>query len=111
MRLGPKRPPIAAHAIARDGVVQIDGRVVTDATTDWAPPPDVLTVPTAERWQAVRVPGPPTTTNVRAFPLAERTMLREGRSPQQGSTRGRAASTSAWPRRASRRSRPRRAAA
>ena len=78
VRLGPKRPPIAAQAIVRDGVVHIDGRAVVDATTDWATTPDVLTVPTAERWQAVRVPGPPTTTSVRAFPLAERTMLREG---------------------------------
>jgi aerobic-type carbon monoxide dehydrogenase small subunit (CoxS/CutS family) len=77
VRLGPKRPPIAAHAVARDGVVHIDGRAVTDATTDWAATPDALTVPAAEQWQAVRVPGPPTTTNVRAFPLAERTMLRE----------------------------------
>jgi len=77
VRLGPKRPPVAATAVARDGVVHVDGRVLADTATGWPTAPDVLTVPLDERWQAVRAPGPPTTTNVRAFPLAERTMLRE----------------------------------
>ncbi|HEV2310450.1 MAG TPA: molybdopterin cofactor-binding domain-containing protein, partial [Acidimicrobiia bacterium] len=58
-------------------VVHIDGRVVGDTTAGWPTTRDALTVPLTERWEAVRVPGPATTTSVRAFPLAERTMLRE----------------------------------
>jgi len=76
VRLGPKRPPIAATAVWRDGAVRVDGRVVAD-TTSWAPEPPVSTVPLEEHWRGVTAPGPPTTTNVRAFPLAERTVLRE----------------------------------
>ncbi len=76
MRLGPKRPPIAATAVLRGGVVVLEGRVVAETTT-WPPAPAVLTVPVEERWEAVTVPGPSTTTALRAFPLAEQTLLRE----------------------------------
>ena len=76
VRLGPKRPPIAATAVLRDGAVVLEGRVVAETTT-WPPAPAVLTVPVEERWEAVTVPGPSTTTALRAFPLAEQTLLRE----------------------------------
>jgi len=76
VRLGPKRPPIAATAVLRGGAVVLEGRVVAETTT-WPPAPAVLTVPVEERWEAVTVPGPSTTTALRAFPLAEQTLLRE----------------------------------
>ncbi len=76
VRLGPKRPPIAATAVVRDGEVRLDGRVV-GVTLGWAASPPVVTLPVRERWKPAPVPGPPTSPALRAFPLAERTVLRE----------------------------------
>jgi aerobic-type carbon monoxide dehydrogenase small subunit (CoxS/CutS family) len=77
VRLGPKRPPIAATAVVRDGAVFIDGSYAA-APSAWPPAPDVVTLPVREHWASVPCPGPPTDPGLRAFPLAERTVLREG---------------------------------
>ena len=83
VRLGPKRPPIAATAVFRDEVLAIHGRVV-GPSADWAPDPAVTRGVAQERWDAVTVPGPPTSGLLRAFPLAERTVLREGALTEAG---------------------------
>jgi aerobic-type carbon monoxide dehydrogenase small subunit (CoxS/CutS family) len=77
VRLGPKRPPIAATAVLRDGRVVIDGVVVGAV----APPGDAMCVYDLgidESWSTTTVPGPPTSSRLRAWPLAERTLLVEG---------------------------------
>jgi xanthine dehydrogenase small subunit len=83
VRLGPKRPPIAATAVVRDGELSIEGRVV-GLSAGWAPDPAVTRGAAHERWDAVTVPGPPTSGSLRAFPLAERTVLREGAMTEAG---------------------------
>ncbi len=55
VRLGPKRPPIAASAVWRDGRLELVERRVPPGT-----------------------PGPLTDPGIRAFPFAEHTVLREG---------------------------------
>jgi CO/xanthine dehydrogenase Mo-binding subunit len=75
VRLGPKRPPISANAIWRDGGVVIVGTAVRVA-----PPP----MPASYRcgidatWTAVDVAGPHVGGELRAFGLAEQAVLVEG---------------------------------
>ena len=78
VRLGPKRPPIAASARYDDGTVTITGEVVGAvdpfvATIEWA-----YRVDEAGEWSSVRVPGPATSSAFRAVGLAERAVLIEG---------------------------------
>ena len=77
VRLGPKRPPIAAVAVARDGVVEIDGVVVRGAGAPrvWPAPADVEV---RARWTEVDVPGPPVSADLRAVGLAEQALLVAG---------------------------------
>jgi hypothetical protein len=74
VRLGPKRPPIAAGAVRRDGRIEIRG------TTLLAPlrfeSPYALEVDAA--WDVVTAPGPPVANALRATGLAEHTVLVEG---------------------------------
>jgi hypothetical protein len=72
VRLGPKRPPIAAVAVARDGVVHIDGVIAAGAG---APP----AIPGVEaRWREVDIAGPPVSLALRAAGVAEQWMLAAG---------------------------------
>jgi xanthine dehydrogenase small subunit len=77
VRLGPKRPPIAAVAVERDGVVEIDGVVVRGAG-----PPRVWPAPSGievrARWTEVDVPGPPVSADLRVVGLAEQAVLVAG---------------------------------
>jgi xanthine dehydrogenase small subunit len=77
VRLGPKRPPIAAVAVACDGVVEIDGVVVRGAGE-----PRVWPVPVGievrARWTEVDAPGPPVGADLRAVGLAEQAILVAG---------------------------------
>ncbi len=77
VRLGPKRPPIAAVAVARDSVVEIDGVVARGAHE-----PRVWPVPAGvevrARWTEVDVPGPPVSADLRAVGLAEQALLVAG---------------------------------
>jgi aerobic-type carbon monoxide dehydrogenase small subunit (CoxS/CutS family) len=76
VRLGPKRPPISATAVVRDGAVRVDGRYVGSPMA-WSAAPAAVTLSVHERWSAVSCAGPPTGPGLRAFPLAEQTVLRE----------------------------------
>jgi xanthine dehydrogenase small subunit len=79
VRLGPKRPPIAATAVWHDGVVHIDGSVAPGGlaafTRSW-PTPYGCEVVTS--WREVDVAGPPVGTDARATGLAELAVLVEG---------------------------------
>ena len=77
VRLGPKRPPIAAVAVLDGALVRVTGSVVGDDAPDLAAPlPYTLDV--IGDWSLVRVAGPPTSPRLRAWPSAERTVLVEG---------------------------------
>ena len=79
VRLGPKRPPIAATAVWRDGAVHIDGVVARGGlrvfTEDW-PTPYACDV--VASWREEAVAGPPVGTDARATALAEVAVLGEG---------------------------------
>jgi aerobic-type carbon monoxide dehydrogenase small subunit (CoxS/CutS family) len=76
VRLGAKRPPVAASAVVRGETLCIEGSYAAVAT-EWPALPPVMTMPTRETWVSARCPGPPTSAALRAFPLAEHTVLRE----------------------------------
>jgi xanthine dehydrogenase small subunit len=83
VRLGPKRPPIAATARYTDEGVDIDGRVVRAD----APAIGVLSaysIGIGSGWLLVDVPGPPVSADVRAYGLAEQTVLVEGALAEAG---------------------------
>jgi aerobic-type carbon monoxide dehydrogenase small subunit (CoxS/CutS family) len=75
VRLGPKRPPISATAVWRDGTVHIEGRVARVAPAIF---PASYGFGVDARWDVVEVVGPPTGTELRAFGLAEQAVLVEG---------------------------------
>jgi aerobic-type carbon monoxide dehydrogenase small subunit (CoxS/CutS family) len=77
VRLGPKRPPIAAVAVARGDVIEIDGVVAAGAglPRTW-PAPDGIEV--RARWREVAVAGPPVSADLRAVGLAEQALLVAG---------------------------------
>jgi aerobic-type carbon monoxide dehydrogenase small subunit (CoxS/CutS family) len=76
VRLGPKRPPIAATAVARGDAVEIEGLTVRGGAPG-APPAPVGVVVRAT-WAEVDVPGPPVSTELRAAGLAEQAVLVAG---------------------------------
>jgi aerobic-type carbon monoxide dehydrogenase small subunit (CoxS/CutS family) len=85
VRLGPKRPPIAATARFVDGRVEIDGVVARGAAPafdDVWPTP--YACPVVARWEEVGVAGPPVGRNLRAVGLAEQTVLVEGALDRAG---------------------------
>lgn len=78
VRLGPKRPPVAAAARWRPGRVEIRGRVAHGAwgrAARW-PVPYRLTVDPC--WEPAPVAGPPVAATTRAAGLAEQAALVEG---------------------------------
>lgn len=84
VRLGPKRPPVAASAVCNGANVMVRGVVAGDAGAfltpiDW---PYALTVD--EHWTTTDVPGPPTASHLRAVGLAERAVLVEGALHEAG---------------------------
>jgi len=78
VRLGPKRPPIAATAVLDGDILHIEG-VVAGST---APFRRTLAWPYRVReeghWERVEVAGPPTSAELRAVGTAERAVLLEG---------------------------------
>ena len=84
VRLGPKRPPIAASAVCNGSNVEVRGVVAGDAGAFLAPIdwPYALTVD--EQWTTTEVPGPPTASHLRAVGLAERAVLVEGALHEAG---------------------------
>ena len=79
VRLGPKRPPIAATAVWRDGAVHVNGVVARGGLAAverrW-PSPYPFAV--NGRWQELAVSGPPVGIDARASGLAELAVLVEG---------------------------------
>ncbi len=77
VRLGPKRPPIAAVASARGNVVEIDGVIARGAAVPrvW-PVPDGIEV--RAHWTEVDAPGPSVGSDLRAVGLAEQAILVAG---------------------------------
>lgn len=74
VRLGPKRPPIAASAVARDGRIILRG-VVADA---FPAVPTPYAVELDVQWNHESVNGPPVSSALRAVGIAEQTVLVEG---------------------------------
>jgi xanthine dehydrogenase small subunit len=76
VRLGPKRPPIAASAVWRDGAVVIEGTIVGDeAPSGGWPTPYRLEI--RSHWDVATAKGP-FVGSARAFGLAEQAALVEG---------------------------------
>jgi aerobic-type carbon monoxide dehydrogenase small subunit (CoxS/CutS family) len=74
VRLGPKRAPIAAVAVARNDGVQIEGAIARGgATRVW--PADINI---EANWCAVDLVGPPVSNELRAAGLAEQALLVAG---------------------------------
>jgi xanthine dehydrogenase small subunit len=79
VRLGPKRPPIAATAVWRDESILIDGVVARGGLAafdrEWPSPYSCAVV---ANWREVEIAGPPVGTELRAAGLAECAVLVEG---------------------------------
>jgi xanthine dehydrogenase small subunit len=75
VRLGPKRPPVSASAVVIGKRVTIAGSVIGPLPT----PSDLpYRLDLDEQWSSVTAPGLRTSAALRAWPLAERTVLVEG---------------------------------
>lgn len=76
VRLGPKRPPIAASAVVRDGLIEIAGIVARGGAPKVWPVADGLEVRAA--WTEADLAGPPVSSHIRAAGLAEQAVLVAG---------------------------------
>jgi aerobic-type carbon monoxide dehydrogenase small subunit (CoxS/CutS family) len=77
VRLGPKRPPIAATARARGDRVEIDGVIVAGAGP-WPAVMQLGDVEVVARWEERAIPGPQVSNDIRAAGLAEYALLAAG---------------------------------
>jgi xanthine dehydrogenase small subunit len=76
VRLGPKRPPISATAVWRDGRIEIAGRAARFVSDQqW---PSAYRSYIDAHWDAVDIVGPPVAAELRAYGLAEQAVLVEG---------------------------------
>jgi xanthine dehydrogenase small subunit len=88
VRLGPKRPPIAASAVYDRGVVVVRGRVVEGGESAFAGAgTSPYRVEVDQRWDAVPVAGPPVATHLRSAGAAELAVLVEGALDAAGADR------------------------
>ena len=88
VRLGPKRPPVAAAAVYDGHVVDVRGQVAAaDAATFGAGAVTPYRVDVRQQWQPVAVPGPPVATTLRAAGAAEVAVLVEGALDEAGADR------------------------
>ena len=78
VRLGPKRPPIAATAVLRDGYVEIDGVIAGGAGPSMSAWPSPYACAVSARWREVDLAGPPVSAQLRGVGLAEQAVLVEG---------------------------------
>jgi aerobic-type carbon monoxide dehydrogenase small subunit (CoxS/CutS family) len=79
VRLGPKRPPIAATARWSDGSVHIDGVFAAGGAAAFASPwPSPYAFAVSARWHELDLVGPPVSAQLRAAGLAEQAVLVEG---------------------------------
>ncbi|MFN8034595.1 MAG: 2Fe-2S iron-sulfur cluster-binding protein [Acidimicrobiia bacterium] len=85
VRLGPKRPPVSATAIATGSGASIEGQVATpglDACRDPLTWPYAIDV--HERWDGADLDGPRVSSELRAAGWAERVVLLEGALDEAG---------------------------
>lgn len=87
VRVGPKRPPIAATASSDGRLVRVEGRIVGEPA--WMPQtlPCPYGLDFAASWQGLAVPGPPTSSALRAAGVAETAVLVEGALEVAGTDR------------------------
>jgi len=78
VRLGPKRPPMAANARFDGRCVELDGVVAGGLDAFTAPIAWPYTIEERGTWQEQRVVGPRTSAHLRAVGFAERATLVEG---------------------------------
>lgn len=83
VRLGPKRPPIAARAVLRRETVEIRGRTACPMPVPETP--YALTLDA--RWEQLALAGPPVSDALRAVGLAEHAVLVEGALDAAGADR------------------------
>jgi aerobic-type carbon monoxide dehydrogenase small subunit (CoxS/CutS family) len=88
VRLGHKRPPIAAAARLRDGRLDVEGVVAGEVGPFLAPVEWPYALDEHAVWSHVAVAGPPTSVRLRAVGLAERAALLEGALDAAGADRG-----------------------
>ncbi len=87
VRLGPKRPPIAATAWPRRRRSAHAGSVVGDSAPFVAPIDWPYALEEQGEWTSVTAPGPTTASTLRAVGLAERAVLLEGALQVAGAER------------------------
>ncbi len=87
VRLGPKRPPIAATAHYADGVLSVDGVVAGEVAPFTAPIAWPYALEERASWTSTALAGPPTSGALRAVGLAERAVLLEGALAAAGAER------------------------
>jgi aerobic-type carbon monoxide dehydrogenase small subunit (CoxS/CutS family) len=87
VRLGPKRPPIAATATFDGAIVHVLGTVVGDTLPFTAPIAWPYEIEERARWTSASARGPSTATTLRAVGLAERAVLVEGALQTAGADR------------------------
>jgi aerobic-type carbon monoxide dehydrogenase small subunit (CoxS/CutS family) len=86
VRLGPKRPPIAARARHVEGEIEIEGTVATGGSAAFrdAPAPYPAPVPMRTTWHEAGVAGPRVASYLRASALAETAVLIAGALDEAG---------------------------
>jgi xanthine dehydrogenase small subunit len=87
VRLGPKRPPIAAGAVHEGDSVTVRGRVVDGEGAFELPVVTPYRLDLHQQWETVRVPGPPVAMHLRGAGVAELAVLVEGALDEAGADR------------------------
>jgi hypothetical protein len=78
VRLGPKRPPFAASAVLRDGMLYAEGVCAGEIRDEDLTPPSYLGLASSARITSTELVGPPTSRAARAAVFAEMRVLQEG---------------------------------
>jgi xanthine dehydrogenase small subunit len=87
VRLGPKRPPVAAAARLDRARLHVEGVVAGPAGAFAAPLAWPYAIEEVGTWSEQRVPGPATAEHLRAVGFAERSVLLEGALAEAGADR------------------------
>jgi xanthine dehydrogenase small subunit len=87
VRLGPKRPPIAATAVYEGDSVTVRGRVVDGGAAFEPPVVTPYRLDVRQHWEAVPVPGPPVAMHLRSAGVAEVAVLVDSALDEAGADR------------------------
>lgn len=87
VRVGPKRPPIAASAVLEGTTVHIVGEVAGDVAPFERPVTWPYSIEERGSWTSTRALGPPTDASLRMVGVAERAVLLEGALSAAGADR------------------------